>query len=116
MIRQFSLISVVATVLLAVAAPAAALDSVSADLPNHTFRVSGDRFVLDDKPFAVRAAELHYPRIPQEYWDHRIKMVKALGMNTVCLYVFWNVHEQEPGVFDFGATGPGPTLRDMLPT
>lgn len=49
----------------------------------------------------VKAAELHYPRIPQPYWSHRLDMVKALGMNTVCLYVFWNVHEPQPGVYDF---------------
>ena len=28
-------------------------------------------------------------------------MCKALGMNTLCLYVFWNIHEQEEGKFDF---------------
>lgn len=28
-------------------------------------------------------------------------MCKALGMNTVCLYVFWNIHEQQEGKFDF---------------
>ena len=28
----------------------------------------------------------------KEYWEHRIKMCKALGMNTICLYVFWNFH------------------------
>ena len=40
-------------------------------------------------------------RIPHEYWDHRIKMCKALGMNTICIYVFWNGHEQKEGEFDF---------------
>lgn len=49
----------------------------------------------------VKAAELHYPRIPKPYWDQRIKLCKALGMNTVCLYVFWNSHEPQPGVYDF---------------
>lgn len=58
-------------------------------------------FLLDGKPFVVKAAELHYPRIPRPYWEHRIMMCKALGMNTVCLYVFWNVHEPREGVFDF---------------
>jgi beta-galactosidase len=28
-------------------------------------------------------------------------MCKSLGMNTVCLYVFWNIHEPEEGKFDF---------------
>ena len=56
---------------------------------------------MDGKPFVIKAAELHYPRIPRPYWEHRIKMCKALGMNTICLYVFWNIHEQKPGEFDF---------------
>ena len=28
-------------------------------------------------------------------------MCKALGMNTICIYAFWNIHEQKPGEFDF---------------
>lgn len=66
-----------------------------------TFTAGDGTFLLDGKPFTVKAAELHYPRIPRPYWEHRIKMCKALGMNTVCLYVFWNAHEGKPGEFDF---------------
>ena len=63
---------------------------------------AGDKtFLLNGEPFIVKAAEIHYPRIPREYWDHRIKMCKALGMNTVCIYIFWNIHEQKEGQFDF---------------
>lgn len=69
------------------------------------FEVSRGTFLLDGKPFIVKAAELHYPRIPKPYWEHRIKLCKALGMNTICLYVFWNFHERTPGEFDF--TGQG---------
>ena len=65
------------------------------------FTVGKGTFLLNNKPFVVKAAELHYPRIPRAYWDHRIKMCKALGMNTICLYVFWNIHEQREGEFDF---------------
>ena len=68
---------------------------------NGTFKVGSGTFLLSGKPFVVKAAELHYPRIPQPYWEHRIKICKALGMNTICLYVFWNIHEQQEGVFDF---------------
>ena len=56
------------------------------------FTVGKGTFLLNGEPFIVKAAEVHYPRIPQAYWDHRIKMCKALGMNTVCIYVFWNIH------------------------
>ena len=66
-----------------------------------TFGVGDKTFLLNGKPFIVKAAEVHYPRIPQPYWEQRIKMCKALGMNTLCLYVFWNIHEQQEGVFDF---------------
>ena len=67
----------------------------------HTFEVGKGSFMLDGKPFVVKAAEVHYPRIPRPYWEHRIKMCKALGMNTLCLYVFWNIHEQREGEYDF---------------
>ncbi|MFC2384628.1 MAG: beta-galactosidase [Hoylesella saccharolytica] len=64
--------------------------------------VAGDKtFLLNGKPFVIKAAELHYPRIPRPYWEHRIRMCKALGMNTICLYVFWNIHEQQEGKFNF---------------
>lgn len=66
-----------------------------------TFEVGNKTFLLNGEPFVVKAAEIHYPRIPRQYWEHRIQMCKALGMNTVCLYVFWNIHEPEEGKFDF---------------
>lgn len=28
-------------------------------------------------------------------------MIKALGLNAVSVYIFWNYHELERGVFDF---------------
>lgn len=75
------------------------------------FGVGKGTFLLDGKPFVVKAAELHYPRIPKEYWEHRIKMSKALGMNTICLYVFWNVHELNPEEFNFDGQN---NLREFI--
>ena len=66
-----------------------------------TFEIGQKTFLLDGKPFVVKAAEMHYPRIPRPYWEHRIQMCKALGMNTICIYVFWNIHEQHEGEFNF---------------
>lgn len=28
-------------------------------------------------------------------------MIKALGCNTLSVYIMWNFHEIEPGIFDF---------------
>lgn len=65
------------------------------------FAIGKGTFLLHGKPFVIKAAEIHYPRIPEPYWEHRIEMCKALGMNTICLYVFWNYHEQQPDQFVF---------------
>ena len=75
--------------------------SAQAQTTAHKFETGKNTFLLDGKPFVVKAAELHYTRIPQAYWSHRIEMCKALGMNTICIYIFWNIHEQEEGKFDF---------------
>lgn len=66
----------------------------------HTFTLGKQDFLLDDKPFQIRAGELHPARIPAEYWRHRIQMAKAMGLNTVSAYIFWNYLEQEEGKFD----------------
>ena len=66
-----------------------------------TFTTGNKTFLLNGEPFIVKAAEVHYPRIPRPYWEHRIQMCKALGMNAVCIYIFWNIHEQQENVFDF---------------
>ena len=74
---------------------------VSAASKPGTFTTGDKTFLLNGQPFIVKAAEVHYPRIPRPYWEHRIQMCKALGMNAVCIYIFWNIHEQQEGVFDF---------------
>ncbi len=80
---------------------ALALTATFAMAQKGTFEAGKGTFLLNGKPFVVKAAEIHYPRIPRPYWEHRIRMCKALGMNTVCIYIFWNIHEQQEGVFDF---------------
>ena len=75
--------------------------AASAATKSQSFSIGDKTFLLDGKPFVVKAAEVHYPRIPQAYWEQRIKMCKALGMNTLCIYIFWNSHEPQQDQFDF---------------
>lgn len=49
----------------------------------------------------IHSGELHATRIPREHWRHRLRMAKALGLDTVSTYVFWSRHEPEPGKFDW---------------
>ncbi len=75
--------------------------SMAAKKNGGIFTIGKGTFLLNGEPFIVKAAEVHYPRIPRPYWEHRIKMCKALGMNAVCIYIFWNIHEQAEGQLDF---------------
>ena len=90
-----------AALLLAVPAMVNAATTASPKGKPGTFTVGKGTFLLNGEPFIVKAAEVHYPRIPRPYWEHRIKMCKALGMNAVCIYIFWNIHEQKEGQFNF---------------
>jgi beta-galactosidase len=67
----------------------------------HSFALHETEFLLDGKPFQIISGEMHPARIPREYWRHRIRMAKAMGCNTIAVYLFWNYYESAPGVFDF---------------
>src|SRR5579872_3718185 len=67
----------------------------------HDFVLGDTTFLLDGRPFQMISGELHYTRVPREAWRARMRMAKAMGLNTIGTYVFWNVHEPEKGRFDF---------------
>jgi len=73
----------------------------AAQSQRHTFALGADDFLLDGAPLQIIAGEIHPARVPAEYWRHRILMAKAMGMNTIAAYVFWNHHEVSEGTFDF---------------
>jgi beta-galactosidase len=70
----------------------------------HTFGWKGQDFLLDGKPFVIRGGEMHFSRIPSDHWRNRLRMLKAMGLNTVGTYLFWNLHEPRPGQFDFNGS------------
>jgi beta-galactosidase len=82
-----------------------AVGPVAAQVParaaTHSFAVSGTGFVKDGKPHQVISAEMHYVRIPRAYWRDRLRKARAMGLNTITTYAFWNAHEPRPGVYDF---------------
>lgn len=66
-----------------------------------SFEIKDGDFYLNGKPTSILSGEMHYSRIPHQYWRHRLQMMKGMGLNTVATYVFWNWHETEPGKWDF---------------
>ena len=75
--------------------------AANAQTVSHTFTYGDTDFLLDGKPLQMISGEMHYTRIPREYWRERMKMARAMGLNTIATYVFWNAHEPTPGKYDF---------------
>lgn len=67
----------------------------------HTFEIEQGNFLYDGKAIQIHSGEMHYSRIPHQYWRHRMQMLKAMGLNSVATYVFWNHHEISPEQWDF---------------
>ena len=79
---------------------ATAMAGIEPDGRPRRFELSAQHFLLDGKPFQIRSGEMHPIRIPVEYWRQRIRMAKAMGLNTISIYLMWNALESAPGVFD----------------
>ena len=75
--------------------------SLQAEQIKHSFSIGERDFLLDGKPFQIRCGEIHFARVPREYWRDRLHSLKAMGLNTVCAYLFWNYHEFEQGKYDW---------------
>ena len=101
--RRFALLAALALLPLARGAAAAPADSAPPAAAPHTFAIGESTFLLDGRPFVIRCGEIHFARVPREYWRHRLQMCRAMGLNAICVYLFWNVHEWE---LDAPAKGP----------
>ncbi len=66
-----------------------------------TFEIEGDGFVLDGKPIRLISGAMHYFRIVPDYWEDRLRKLRACGFNAVETYVAWNLHEPREGEFVF---------------
>ena len=70
-------------------------------------------FTVDGRPFFVYGAAFFYERVPREQWADALRAYRALGVNTIDLYVIWSWHQPtqtQPPDFT-GATDP---RRDLL--
>ncbi|MBK3524731.1 MULTISPECIES: glycoside hydrolase family 35 protein [Streptomyces] len=70
------------------------------------FTVGESGFRVDGRPVRLLSGSLHYFRVHEAQWGHRLAMLRAMGLNCVETYVPWNLHEPRPGTFrDVGAVG-----------
>ncbi|MFF7749975.1 beta-galactosidase family protein [Streptomyces sp. NPDC007971] len=70
------------------------------------FTVGESGFLLDGRPVRLLSGALHYFRVHEGHWRHRLAMLRAMGLNCVETYVPWNLHQPGPGRFrDVQAVG-----------
>ena len=65
------------------------------------FEICGNQFVKDGKPVKLISGAVHYFRNMPDTWTDIFKKMKALGCNCVETYCAWNMHEKQPGEYDF---------------
>src|SRR5260370_31705 len=94
-ILQLAILTVLIT-----AAQLAKADSVTA-AARHTFVIGTNDFLLDGKRMQIRCGKMQAGRMPQEYWRQRLRMATTRGLNPVCSYLFWNLHEPKQGEFNW---------------
>ncbi|MEU5483633.1 glycoside hydrolase family 35 protein [Streptomyces mirabilis] len=63
------------------------------------FTVGDTDFLLDGRPVRLLSGALHYFRVHEGQWGHRLGMLRAMGLNCVETYVPWNLHEPRPGEY-----------------
>ncbi|AIC10780.1 glycoside hydrolase family 35 protein [Xylella fastidiosa] len=69
--------------------------------PWPAFSTRGTQFIRDGRPYQLISGAIHFQRIPRAYWKDRLQKARAMGLNTVETYVFWNLVELREGQFDF---------------
>lgn len=65
------------------------------------FAIIGSDFCIDGSPVRLISGAVHYFRNMPDTWDDIFAKLKAVGCNCVETYCAWNLHEPQPGVYDF---------------
>ncbi|OMF48549.1 beta-galactosidase [Paenibacillus peoriae] len=55
----------------------------------------------DGEPFFGICGEFHYARYDERYWEDEIIKIKMGGVNIIATYIFWNLHEEVEGIFNW---------------
>ncbi|KAK9199938.1 hypothetical protein WN944_015132 [Citrus x changshan-huyou] len=61
----------------------------------------GRSLIINGERKVLFSGSIHYPRSPREMWPSLISKAKEGGLDVIQTYVFWNLHEPQPGKYDF---------------
>ncbi|HEY6082691.1 MAG TPA: beta-galactosidase [Chitinophagaceae bacterium] len=86
--------------------PEAKIDSThlrmgGTDRKGNKIAVNNYFLTFNGRPFIPVTGEFHFSRYPRKYWEEAIRKMKAGGINTIATYIFWNIHEEHEGEFNW---------------
>ncbi|MEH1512832.1 beta-galactosidase [Cutibacterium avidum] len=58
-------------------------------------------FKVGDTTASLYGGAVHYWRLDRDKWESILDSVKDMGFNMISIYIPWEIHEVEKGVFDF---------------
>ncbi|XP_054167254.1 beta-galactosidase-1-like protein [Oppia nitens] len=62
---------------------------------------TNNQFLKDGQPFRYIAGHIEYFKVPAVLWRDRLTKYKMAGLNAIQIYVEWNSHEPEEGMYHF---------------
>jgi hypothetical protein len=90
-----------ATILLQIVTLAAAVTALPASLGTSSpFTYNNSSFLLHGEPYLIIGGQMDPQRIPAEYWHDRLYKARAMGLNTVFSYIFWDQIQPTPDTWD----------------
>ena len=76
--------------------------------------ITRDGLFINSQPVYLLSGVIHYFRWPQGEWRDILLKAKAGGLNTIDTVIPWNLHEPEPGVFNFADEADLPAYLDLI--
>lgn len=77
-------------------------DNFSGRSPDgHEIGFTNYYMTVDGRPFFGISGEMHFSRVAPDQWEDAVIKMKCGGINILSTYAFWNVHEEEEGIFRF---------------
>ncbi|KAJ9551096.1 hypothetical protein OSB04_015141 [Centaurea solstitialis] len=61
----------------------------------------GRSLIINGQRQILFSGSIHYPRSTPDTWPSLIAKAKEGGLDVIQTYVFWNLHEPQPGQYDF---------------
>ncbi|GFY85422.1 glycosyl hydrolase family 35 protein [Actinidia rufa] len=64
----------------------------------------GRSLIINGQRKILFSGSIHYPRSTPDMWPALISQAKDGGLDVIQTYVFWNLHEPQPGQYDFSGS------------